>query len=298
MITPVYNASSFIADTIHNIEPQLTNDVEWIIINDGSTDQTLRVLKEEIGNNLNIKIITTKNKGAGHARNVGLNEAEGEWISFLDADDLYTSDAIINIINYIIQNSNNCDIIYTPKIYSSFDLKKQKILWPEESISNDMPMLEFVTSLYRRDFLNKNNIRFFEFKQQDIESAFRYLAFSQVSNLTITKQLIFYCHRNNPTSNTHTWNHAVLFYTKAKVYYLIYKRFKKENKESLKYIKQIYCDCIREIVNNRLYFSLSLSECLVLIKDNIIIANKLDNNLKTEILVNTKKLIRHILKNK
>lgn len=294
IITPAYNASDFIADTIHNIEPQLTNSVEWIIINDGSKDQTLNIIEKEVKNNKNIKIISTVNKGAGHARNIGIKEAKGEWISFLDADDLYTTDSILKIIKYLEKVPNDTEIVYTPKIYSSFDLKEQNILWPEEKILNDMPMLEFVTSIYKRYFLNTNKVRFFEYKQQDIESAFRYLAFSQVSNLIITRELIFYCHRNNPTSNTHTWNNAVLYYTKAKVYFLIYKRFKNKKLKSLFYVQNIYHTCIKEIIEKKLYNKLSIIKCLIILKNNRYMINKSNNNSKKEMINFSKIIIKYI----
>jgi glycosyltransferase involved in cell wall biosynthesis len=89
IITPVFNGARFIMDAASSVQAQTWSDWEWIIINDGSTDATAALL-EGLGDP-RIRVIHQVNAGAGAARNVGLDHAQGEYVSFLDADDLLPS---------------------------------------------------------------------------------------------------------------------------------------------------------------------------------------------------------------
>lgn len=88
VVIPVYNAEEYIADTLKNIVSQSLYEIEIIIINDHSSDNTLDILKEIASSDERIRIIDNAvNIGAGISRNIGLSEAEGEYIIFLDDDD-------------------------------------------------------------------------------------------------------------------------------------------------------------------------------------------------------------------
>jgi glycosyltransferase involved in cell wall biosynthesis len=92
VIIPVYNGAKTIKKTIQSVLDQTFQDLELIIIDDGSTDQTLPVI-EEISDS-KIKIYSYPNAGVSNARNQGINHAQGEYISFIDADDLWTPDKL------------------------------------------------------------------------------------------------------------------------------------------------------------------------------------------------------------
>lgn len=217
ILTPAYNAEKVIDHAIDSLINQLTEETEWIIINDGSTDHTLDKL-DKIKNNPFVQIITSKNGGAGRARNLGIKHARGEWIAFLDADDGYSRNSIPTILRYLSRYSVS-DIIYTPRMKQSMDPHSSvQTDLPETLIKNNMPRLEFWTSLYRRDYLLKNRISFYEYREQDVETAFRYLAFSRTQKITVEPKLRFYIQRDNPDSNTHTWNLYNLYYIKALIY--------------------------------------------------------------------------------
>ncbi|EPK8636573.1 glycosyltransferase [Klebsiella pneumoniae] len=88
VVIPVYNAEEYIADTLKNIVSQSLYEIEIIIINDYSSDNTLDILKEIASSDERIRIIDNAvNIGAGISRNIGLSEAKGEYIIFLDDDD-------------------------------------------------------------------------------------------------------------------------------------------------------------------------------------------------------------------
>lgn len=92
VIIPVHNAENYIAECLNSIIEQTYRNIEILIVDDGSTDNTSRIL-----NNFNderIKIIHHENLGASAAKNTGLKYAQGEYIQFLDADDILSKDKI------------------------------------------------------------------------------------------------------------------------------------------------------------------------------------------------------------
>jgi glycosyltransferase involved in cell wall biosynthesis len=92
IIIPVYNSEKYLADCIRSAIAQTWANKEIIIVNDGSTDNSLQIAKSFAGDT--VKIFTQENKGAAIARNKGLAEAKGDYVQFLDADDYLSKDKI------------------------------------------------------------------------------------------------------------------------------------------------------------------------------------------------------------
>ncbi|WP_253073814.1 glycosyltransferase [Kosakonia sp. MUSA4] len=94
IVVPCYNSSDFISECIQSILPHLTNSIELIIVNDGSTDSSYEIITNIVQSycNINVEIINQRNLGLSAARNKGIAAASGEYISFLDSDDFYHSD--------------------------------------------------------------------------------------------------------------------------------------------------------------------------------------------------------------
>ena len=88
VIMPVYNGADFIDEAIKSVLEQTYTDWELIVVNDGSTDKTAEVLSKYT-NNEKIHILIQENKGVSAARNNGISRSKGEYIAFLDADDLW-----------------------------------------------------------------------------------------------------------------------------------------------------------------------------------------------------------------
>ncbi len=87
VIVPVFNVEAYLNESLDSILNQTLNDIEIICINDGSTDNSLNILETYAKKDKRIKIISKENEGQGVARNVGLDDAQGEYISFVDSDD-------------------------------------------------------------------------------------------------------------------------------------------------------------------------------------------------------------------
>ena len=114
IITPYYNCLEYTKELAKILEPQLNDEVEWIIIDDGCNEQEL--------DNINAKIIhLPKNSGcAGIPRNRGLATAAGEYITFIDADDLVSSNFISKILNKINTSSFDYCLLNWKKANNSF----------------------------------------------------------------------------------------------------------------------------------------------------------------------------------
>ncbi len=90
IITPVYNRQNFIAEAIQSVINQTWTDWEMLIIDDGSTDSTVQIVKDFVRTDRRIKLLfrTREPKGAATCRNIGIEHASGDYIIFLDSDDL------------------------------------------------------------------------------------------------------------------------------------------------------------------------------------------------------------------
>jgi glycosyltransferase involved in cell wall biosynthesis len=101
VVIPLYNKEKEIKDTISSVLNQSYPADEIIVVNDGSTDNSLKVVQENFANK--VKIITQQNQGVSVARNSGIEESKNEYICFLDADDLWERD-FLKEIKYLIEN--------------------------------------------------------------------------------------------------------------------------------------------------------------------------------------------------
>ena len=93
LIIPMYNAASFISRTIDTVIEQSQEDLEIVLVDDESTDNTLEIVKWYEKRYENIKLIKKKNGGQASARNTGINAAQGEYITFMDHDDTLPPDS-------------------------------------------------------------------------------------------------------------------------------------------------------------------------------------------------------------
>ena len=97
VIIPLYNKAQSITATLNSVLNQTFQDFEIVLVNDGSTDDSLTVAKQI--HDSRIRFIDKENSGVSSARNIGVNKAKNEWIAFLDGDDLWTKDHLSSVIN-------------------------------------------------------------------------------------------------------------------------------------------------------------------------------------------------------
>lgn len=114
IITPAYNSAKYITETIQSVQNQTYQNWEWIIVDDGSTDKTIDIINDFILKDSRIKLIPlNSNSGPSVARNKGIHQIKGQYMTFLDADDIWFPDFIENSIK-TIQDSK------IPFVFSSY----------------------------------------------------------------------------------------------------------------------------------------------------------------------------------
>ena len=98
IIIPVYNTEKYIRQTVESIMSQTLKELEIIIINDGSTDESLKIVEKLALQDNRIQTYSQANQGVSVARNEGIARAQGEYIYFMDSDDLLDTDALDNVL--------------------------------------------------------------------------------------------------------------------------------------------------------------------------------------------------------
>lgn len=107
VIVPVYNAEKYLDECISSILKQSLNDLEVIVVDDGSTDQSFNIAKKWSSLDQRLKLVSQQNCGVTSARQQGVRVSSGRWIIFVDADDLLPENALSLLIN----SSNGCEIV-------------------------------------------------------------------------------------------------------------------------------------------------------------------------------------------
>lgn len=106
IITPTFNSAKFIAQTIQSVQNQTYNNWELIIVDDCSTDRTISIINDFIANDKRIYLYQlNQNSGAGIARNLAIEKANGRFIAFLDSDDLWKPEKLNKQVNFLISNN-------------------------------------------------------------------------------------------------------------------------------------------------------------------------------------------------
>lgn len=174
IIVPVYNGEDFIEPLFESLKHQLTDECEIVFINDGSKDDTKTVLETVKSGNpgKNIVVLNQENSGVSIARNNGLINCSGEYITFVDVDDLVKSDYISTFIELINKYSKYDMIITGASVYgvdgNLYDTLKNQA----RDINNNNDLLEMLLQdnirlefsmwgkILRKEFLDANSISF------------------------------------------------------------------------------------------------------------------------------------------
>lgn len=155
VILPVYNVAPYIEKCIESLLSQTLKDIEFIFIDDCSPDNSIEIIQKY--KDPRIKIIRHEtNKYTAEARNTGINNATGEYISFVDPDDYIDKDFLFKL--YTLAKSNNADI--AKGIY--INIPSNKVFNNNEAIKTNKYNFHFAmwTAIYKKELITKNNIRF------------------------------------------------------------------------------------------------------------------------------------------
>lgn len=197
VVVPVYNASESVEATLQSIINQTYKNFEILVINDGSTDDSQEVIEELMLTYPNIKLISQANAGVSSARNKGIENSSGKYISFLDSDDMFDPTFLEKMINSIVKASADyCYCGYNVISNNSIKKKRTANFAPKSPLKNYiLGKLKLHTStwLIKKDLLFENNIRFSENLNwgEDFEFFCKVLAYGATGS-TVKEYLTYY----------------------------------------------------------------------------------------------------------
>lgn len=240
IIIPVYNSVKYLDKSLNSVISQTFKDFEVLCINDNSTDNSLEILQQYSKKDNRITVLNNeKNLGAALTRNVGIDNAKGDYIYFLDADDYIDEKYLECMIQKIEQK--NCDIVLNMSIQSESNGNISQFKHPSmPAIKTSGEYLDKITTIhdapcfiwariYRKSFLNDNNLRFLDIHATDD------VVFNAIVNMYCDKTFVFYGEKYHYTVN----DSSVTGVAKAvddrdlqhiKAHSMIYDFLKKRNK--------------------------------------------------------------------
>jgi len=239
IIVPVYNVENYLRESIESAINQTYKNLEIILVDDGSTDDSGKICDEYINKDNRIKVIHQKNAGLSGARNTGLEHATGKYIMFLDSDDTFALDACENLYNYI--EKTNAD--YVVGNYTNMD--EDGTIW-DKPVFDKNKYVEFKLSIedythsfytmnsgvwnkiFRKTFLDELGVKFV-LRVPAEDAIFTTYCFIKSKNVYYTPEVV-YNYRLRYSDSISTSCSKEYFIGINKAYRIIYENFKENNR--------------------------------------------------------------------
>lgn len=223
VIMPAYNAERTIENSIKSVLNQTHKNIELIIVNDGSTDDTESIVNHIRSFEDRIFYIKTTNKGVSSARNIALDYAAGDYITFIDSDDYYDKNMLEVLLKYLCEY--DCDlvscsyervsksnVIPEPTYYKRGFYAKEKLvneIYPsvitDKSLVYTAP-LNIVTKIFKKSIIDRYNIRFNEKLNQGEDLLFSKEYILYAESFYYLPEYRLYKYSNNEYSVTNTFS--------------------------------------------------------------------------------------------
>jgi len=216
VVVPVYNIEKYLSRCINSIVSQTYKNLEIILIDDGSKDGSGIICDEYAKKDFRVKVFHIKNSGSAEARNIGLNNAIGKYIMFVDSDDFLNLDAVERLVllseknkldvlagkySIVDEYGNKLDIPITQILHIS---ENQQLLNGENYLIDNGIMPAIWSYFYLREYLNKIDLKFKNFTNngcyEDTDFVIRAI---HGCNRIMSSDIIFYNYVQSPTSQKH-----------------------------------------------------------------------------------------------
>lgn len=243
IIIPAYNVGDCLRETVDSLKNQSFTDFECIIVDDGSTDGGVDSISKQIENDPRFRIIKQKNGGLSNARNRGYKDANGDYILFLDGDDVFSEKLLSTIYEragetgseVIIYNYATLDNVSgrrSKKVHELASLAKKRIIRPK-SIGQQLFTTfgnQVWTKAFKRDFIAKHKLVFDEDLKRAEDIPYTYPALLMAKSITVIDEPLVFYRTNRGTSNSDSLvaHHKDIFYALDLLYKVISKQDKAE----------------------------------------------------------------------
>ncbi|MCQ2081376.1 MAG: glycosyltransferase [Lachnospiraceae bacterium] len=221
VIVPVYNSEKYLQKCIDSLLEQDLDDVQFIFVNDGSIDESGKIL-DKYASDFRFIIINQENKGQGAARNKALDVATGEYIVFLDSDDYLERNVLKNIYNKAKEKSLDLLRAYfilndgEKEIKSDYLCEEDIVFTGKECLQKGIVSYSLCENVYRREFLNEHKIRMIEgVRYEDMDFVIRATWYAKkMSAINLT--FYHYVRHEGSVSNGNDFSVVKDYYTVAK----------------------------------------------------------------------------------
>lgn len=232
IIVPVYNTENYLEKCLLSLVNQTYKNIEIIIIDDGSPDNSMNIIQKFVLADNRVKVISQNNQGLSGARNIGMNNANGDYIMFIDSDDWIEIDTCEKAIN--ASEKYNADVVFWPYIKEFSDSQKDnylfdktEIIWSEKNINqlsrrmvglvgdelaNPQSIDNLVTAwgkLYKKSVIG--DVRFTDTKIIGTEDAlFNIEVFLGINSAVYIPDLLSHYRKDNESSLTHNYKEKLV----------------------------------------------------------------------------------------
>lgn len=215
VIVPVYNAEKWLRDALESLQSQTYTDFEAILVDDGSADESAGICRDICAKDPRFRLISQTNTGVSSARNAGLEQSRGEWVAFMDADDIMASDALEILMKHALRSGAG---IVAGKYVRDIRRLESDGDGHAMTVPSDTAILIGLYQtmilnspcgvLYRASvFKDTPPLRFRNCRYEDLDLF--YQAFERTEKVCILDRAVYF-YRNNPRSFINTWSDARL----------------------------------------------------------------------------------------
>lgn len=240
VIVPVYNVEKYLSRCIDSLIRQSYSNIEILLVDDGSKDESLSICKEYEAKDSRIHVFHKENEGLGLTRNYGVEQATGEYITFVDSDDYLTLDAIDSMVKKAVETDADVviashyyknkkqEIELSERLYCGTEIKEILMVHMMGNNGNQLDALSYTAwgKLYKKEIFTKNRLLFPSERKLIWEDlAFSVEAYPLCEKVYILhKPVYYYCF--NEGSLTHTYNP-----NKINLVMILYRYMKKRIQE-------------------------------------------------------------------
>ena len=226
LIIPVYNAENFLRVSINSLLDQTLRDIELVCVNDGSKDNSLKMLENFSKKDPRIKIINQENQGCGAARNKALDNANGDYIYFFDPDDYLVPDALEKLYYNAISNNSDFVIFKIASFRDGEPINYDEPGFEFEKIFNDVDFNNFTfnyraikrhvllssfapwTKFYKKEFLDKYDDFRFHINVAFDDVPFHVQSMLRAKRISYVPEFFYHYRLSNPNSVNNTASNA------------------------------------------------------------------------------------------
>ena len=222
VVVPVYNTEKYLHRCLDSLVNQNFKDIEIVCVNDGSTDNSLKILNEYAEKDSRVKVVNQENQGVSEARNTGIKNSSAKYISFVDSDDYV--DPKIYEKGYELISSNDADvyIMKWERFFSNTNLTKENpynklmvtvygdgkktIEFPNKTY--DLKLGVVWDKIYRKSIITDNNFKFEKDVYYGEDTVFNWILFTRVKKVINDGNTLYFYRDSRPGSIMTTLNNS------------------------------------------------------------------------------------------